>query len=105
MGCRTESGDFRTDLRFNVLDVFNAKQQTIIKIIKDEFVGEDIQTEYSVLSFRVDLYFHEYKLAKKVDEFNHEDRNMIYEIERQKAIEKELVCEFIRINPDKENFN
>ena len=35
----------------------------------------------------------------------HEDRNIDYEIQRQKALAKELGCEFIRINPDKENFN
>ena len=54
---RTESDNFRTDFGFNVLDVFNVKQQTITKIIKDAFEGEDIRTEYNVLSFSVDLYF------------------------------------------------
>ena len=33
------------------------------------------------------------------------DRDIGCEIERQKALEKELGCKFIRINPDKENFN
>ena len=56
-GRRTESDNFRTDFGFNVLDVFNVKQQTITKIIKDAFEGEDIRTEYNVLSFSVDLYF------------------------------------------------
>ena len=28
-----------------------------------------------------------------------------YEIQRQRAIEKELGCVFIRTNPDEENFN
>ena len=35
----------------------------------------------------------------------HADRNLSNEIERQKVLEKELDCVFIRINPDKENFN
>ena len=59
-----------------------------------------MRTWYSVLGYRIDLYFHDYKLAIKVDVrifINHE-------IERQKEIEKELGCEFIRINPDKEIF-
>ena len=30
----------------------------------------------------------------------HNDRTIYYEIQRQKAIEKELGCVFIRINPD-----
>ena len=40
-----------------------------------------------------------------IDEYNHEDRDISCEIERQKALEKEIGCKFIRINPDKENFN
>ena len=31
--------------------------------------------------------------------------NIDHEIRRQKALEKELGCEFIRINPEKEKFN
>ena len=44
-------------------------------------------------------------LAIEVDEFNHCDRNIDYEIKRQKAIEKELDCKFDRINPDENDFN
>ena len=47
---------------------FNTKEQTIINSIKDTFEGENIQTQYSVLGYRIDLYFHEYKLAIEVDE-------------------------------------
>ena len=50
-------------------------------------------------------YFHDYKLAIEVDENGHEDRNIDHEIKRQKAIEKGLGCEFIRINPDENDFN
>ena len=38
-------------------------------------------------------------------DFDHNDRNIDYEIKRQKAIEKQLGCVFIRINPDEESFN
>ena len=41
----------------------------------------------------------------EIDEKDHQDRDISREIERQKALEKELGCKFIRINPDKENFN
>ena len=54
---------------------------------------------------QIDLYFHKYKLAIEVDELGHADRNINNEIERQKALEKELNCVFIRINPDKKDFN
>ena len=58
-----------------------------------------------VLGHRIDLYFHEYKLAIEVDELGHADRNLSNEVKRQKALEKELGCVFIRINPDEKNFN
>ena len=50
------------------------------------------------------MYFHDYKLAIEVDEIGRCDR-IDYEIHRQTAIEKELGCEFIRINPDEKNLN
>ena len=85
--------------------MINSKEQTIINSIKAAFEGEYIQTQYSVLGYRIDLYFHEYKLAIEVDELGHADRNINNEIERQKALEKELNCVFIRINPDEKDFN
>ena len=87
-------------LGFKLYDVINTKEQTIINSIKDTFEGENIQTQYSVLGYRIDLYFHKYKLAIEVDELGHNDRNIDYEIQRQKALERELDCVFIRINPD-----
>ena len=107
MDCRTdESCNLkRNNLGFRLHDVINTKEQTVLKSIKDAFEGEDMQTQYSVLSYRIDLYFHKYKLAIEVDELGHNDRNIDYEIQRQRAIEKELGCVFIRINPDEKNFN
>ena len=64
-----------------------------------------MQTQYSVLGYRIDLYFHKHKLAIEVNELGNADRNLNNEIERQKALEKELDCVFIRINSDEENFN
>ena len=49
--------------------MINTKEQTVINSIKDGFEGEDMQTQYSVLGYRINLYFHEYKLAIEVDEF------------------------------------
>ena len=64
-----------------------------------------MQTQYSVLGYRIDLYFHKYKLAIEIDELGHTSRNINNEIKRQKALEKELNCVFIRINRDEEDFN
>ena len=63
------------------------------------------KTHYRVLGYRVDLYFHEYKLAIEVDELGNADRSADNEIQSQRALEKELICVFIRINPDEADFN
>ena len=49
---------------------------------------KNMQIQYSVLGYGIDLYFHDYKLAIEVDEKCHEDRNIDHEIKRQKALEK-----------------
>ena len=71
--------------------MINTKKQTILNSIKDTFEGENIQTQYRVLDYRTDLYFHEYKLAIEVDELGHTNRNVNNEIESQKTLEKELI--------------
>ena len=106
MDCRTdESCNLIRNLGFTSHDVINSKEQTIINSIKNAFEGEDMQKQYTVIGYRIDLYFHEYKLAIEVDELGHNDRNIDYEIQRQKALERELNCVFIRINPDEKDFN
>ena len=67
------------------------------------FAAEEIILQYNVLSYRIDVYFPKYKF--EVGEQGHNDRDIDYEIARQKAIENKLGCKFIRINPAKENFN
>ena len=64
-----------------------------------------MQTQYSVLGYRTDLYFHYYKLAIQTNETDHSDGNIDYEIKRKKATEQELVCEFLRIDLDKKDFD
>ena len=71
----------------------------------DTFEGENTETQYRVLNYRIDLYFHDYKLAVEIAENGNKDRNEEHESQRQKEIETELGCKFIRISPDKENFN
>ena len=104
MDCRAdESCNLERNLGFRLHNVINTKDQTVINSIKDAFEGEKIQTQYSGLGYRIDLYFHKYKLAIEVDELGHADRNLSNETERQKVPEKELDCVFIRTNPDKKN--
>ena len=51
------------------------------------------------------MYYHDYKLAIEIDENGHSNRNIDYEIKRQKAIEQEICYEFIRIDPEKEDLD
>ena len=70
-------------------------EKTALESLRDTFEGENIQTHNKVLGYEIDLCFHDYKLAVEIDEKNHEDRDINREIERQKALEKELGCKFI----------
>ena len=108
MHCRistSKSIEFRSKLGFDQYGITLTKEQPVLQSVMDAFEGENMQTEYSVLGYRIDLYFHDYKLAIEVDEKGHKDRNIDHEIKIQKVIEKELGCEFIRIDPDEEGFN
>ena len=106
MNCRTDKkGKFFKKLGFKIHDVINTKEQTVISTTKDAFEGKNMQRQYTVLGYRIDLYFHEHKLAIEVDKLGHNDRSIDYEIERERALERELNCVFIRINPDAVDFN
>ena len=85
MYCRVstpKSIEFRSKFEFNQYDIALTKEQSVLKSVMDAFEGENMRTQYSVLGCRIDLYFHEYKLAIEVDEKSHEDRNIDHEIKR-----------------------
>ena len=100
-----QRGNFRSLLRFKEHDIMKVIEKTTLESLRDPFEGENIQAHYKVLGYEIDFYFHDYKLAVEIGEKDHHDRDISHEIERQKALEKELGCKFIRINPDKESYN
>ena len=51
----------------------------------------------------MDDCFSEYNLAVEVGEKEHNDRDLIFQKKRKKALEKNLDCKFIRTNPSKES--
>ena len=63
-----------------------------------------MKRQFSIGSYRIDLYFSGHKLAIECDEHDHRDRDIDYKIRRQKFIEDQLNCKFIRYNPDAEEF-
>ena len=70
----------------------------------EHYEGENMKTQYRVLTYKVDFYFHEYKLAVEIDKKGHKDRNEDYEKQNEELIKKEFNCELIGNNPDEENF-
>ena len=81
------------------------KEQDSIHAILKTFKGENMVRQYSVGTYRIDLYFPKYKLAIECDEYGHSDRDQEYEHTRQHYIEDKLGCQFIRYNPDSKNYN
>ena len=63
-----------------------------------------MQTQCSVSGGRIDLYFHDYKLAIEIGSNCHSDRKGDYKIKGLKVIEQEICCEPVRINLVKEKF-
>ena len=97
--------NFRSDLGFNQINLILKKEQSVIESIRDTFKGEDIRIQYTVLGYRIDLYFYEQKLAIEIDELDHNDRNTDYEIKRERETKNELNCVYIRTNSDAANLN
>ena len=80
------------------------KHNKIVRLAKSKLNSiENLMSQALIDLDRIDASFS--KLAIKVDEQGHNDRDIDYEIERQKAIENELGCKFIKINPAKKDFN
>ena len=91
MHCRIpEANEFRSRLGINQYDITMPKEVSLLKSVMDAFEGENMQTQYSVLGYIIDLYFHDYKLAIEVDKKGHKDRNIDHEIKRQEAIKEKL---------------
>ena len=98
--------DIAKKLGINVNHILNTrKEQDSIHAILKTFKGENMLTQYSVGTYRIDLYFPDYKLAIECDEYDHSDRDQEYEQTRQHYIEDKLGCKFIRYNPDSKNYN
>ena len=65
----------------------------------------NINYQYCVDSYFVDMYLPDYNLVIECDEFGHSKYNKNKDKEREEYIKNKLKCDFIRFNPDNENFN
>ena len=82
------------------------KELEIIGFVQEFLTTLNIPFEFqkSVLSYRVDLYLPQHKIAVEIDELGHADRDPNYEADREKRITEHLQCKFIGFNPDEPNF-
>ena len=46
------------------------------------FEGENMQIQCNVLGYRINLYFHDYKIAIEIDGNGHSDKNITNERKR-----------------------
>ena len=67
--------NFRVLLGFNERDIFLTKAQSVVDKILETFSREEIFRQYSVLNYKIDLYFVKYNLAVEIDENGHVDRD------------------------------
>jgi len=94
------------ELGINVLNhKYECKESESLGAIMKAFSGEKMQKEYTVLNYRIDLYFSDYNRAIECDENGHDDRNPAEERRRHRRITKKIDCQWLRFNPDKDDFN
>ena len=63
MGGRSpEAIEFRSKLGSTQYYITLKKESSVLKSIMETFEGENMETQFSVLTYRIDLYFHDYKL-------------------------------------------
>ena len=91
----------------------NIKQINVCMCIENQTIGfiensfKDIfnmKRQFIIGKYRADLYFIDYKLVVECDEFNHTDRDLIKETNREEYI-LSLGNEIIRYNPNDKNFD
>ena len=87
MDCRTTPAvNFKTKFGFRQHDPIMTQEHSIFPKIVTLFEAKEIILQHNVLGYRTDAYFSKYKLAIEVDEQEHNDRDIDYETERQKAL-------------------
>ena len=80
------------------------KEAGTIYIMQKVFEEISMKRQFSIESFGIDLYLPEHELAIECNKNDHKDGDINYEIVRQKLIEDQLNCKFIRYNPDAKDF-
>ncbi|KAL3153152.1 hypothetical protein ABBQ38_011905 [Trebouxia sp. C0009 RCD-2024] len=80
-------------------------EMTCMAQIMAAFKGCQMQQQFSVGQYRIDLYYIDYKIAVECDEFGHRDRDVSREGSRQKFITFQLGCQWVRFDPHANSFS
>ena len=84
MNCRVPAAvEFTTKLGFNQYDIMITKEQSALTKIMKFFAKEEILLQYSVLNYKIDLYFPKHKLAIEVDEKSNYEKKKEEDDKRQ----------------------
>ena len=79
--CKTISAHkFRARLGFKQYDVILRKEQSVLTRIMSSFEGENMKPQYGASGYTIDLHFHDNKLTIEIDENEHSDGSIDYEI-------------------------
>ena len=94
------------ELKINLLEhkAVSKEINTISKILK-VFNSEETIFQYSILKYKIDLYFSKHNLAIECDENGHKDRKPENEKSRQDQVTEQLNCQWIRYDPDAVDFD
>ena len=69
-----------------------SKENNSIKIIMGTFDEEEMIRQFYIGKYRIGLFFLEHKLAIQCNEFGYNNRDVLYEMNRQKFVEEQIQC-------------
>ncbi len=75
-----------------------------IQVISNAFKHLEPIEQFMVGNYRIDLYLQKAKISIECDEFGHKNYNQVKDGFRQQEITKKLGCNWIRFNPNSEDF-
>ena len=100
-----KAADFAEHLGINVhKHKYTSKEKDSIEIIMKTFHGEKMERQFK-LETTGSTCTNCHRIVIECDEFDHIGRDINYEIFRQKFIEEQLQCTFVRYNPDDKDFD
>jgi very-short-patch-repair endonuclease len=87
------------------VNVVMAIETQTVGFIENSFSGAlKVKRQKKVGTYYIDLYFEDYNLAIECDEYNHKERNLEYENNRELYLLEQNIT-IIRYNPNDKNFD